>query len=235
MDHVFPEPLVKGTLIQRYKRFLADVELESGEVVIAHCVNTGSMSGCKEPGSTVYLSRANNPKRKLKFTWEMIEVGGTTIGINTSLANRIAENAIQNQKVEELTGYDALRREVKYGENSRIDLLLSKEGEPSCFVEVKNVTLAEGGVSRFPDAVTERGRKHLVEMTNEVKNGSRAVMFYLVQRDDCSVFKPADDIDPRYGEALRQAVADGVEAIAYEAIVRPTGIDVSRSLPIDLG
>ena len=232
MDHVFPEPLVKGTLIQRYKRFLADVELERGAVVIAHCVNTGSMSGCKEPGSTVYLSRANNPKRKLKFTWEIIEVGGATIGINTSLANRIAENAIQNQKVEELTGYDALRREVKYGESSRIDIFLEDPVKGTCFVEVKNVHLKRDTGAEFPDSVTARGTKHLFELSSMVDQGHRAVMLYLVQRQDCIDFRIASDIDPKYHNAFETALDIGVEALCYTCQLQPSGIEIDRSLRI---
>jgi len=232
MEYQYPDPLIQGTLLKRYKRFLTDVELEGGEIVVAHCVNTGSMTGCKEPGSTVYLSPANNPKRKLRFTWEIVETKNTYIGINTALANRIVENAITNQKIEELRDYPEMRREVKYGENSRIDLLLSREDEPPCFVEVKNVTLGDEGIARFPDAVTERGRKHLHEMAREVEKGARAVMFYLVQRDDCHTFKPADEIDPQYGEALRKAMNMGVEAVAYTAKVRPAGIEVIQSIPV---
>lgn len=228
----FDSELVPGKLIQRYKRFLADVEMADGRVVTAHCANPGSMMGVNEPGSNVWLSPSPNPKAKLPFRWEIIEVGGALVGINTSRPNRIVEEAIAGGEIQELSGYGGIRREVKYGENSRIDLLLEEPG--ACYVEVKNVTLRRAGRAEFPDAVTKRGAKHLRELTDVVKSGGRAVMFYLAQRDDCDAFGVADDIDPDYGRLLREAIEAGVEALAYTCSVSPEGIEIRRPLPIRL-
>lgn len=228
----FDSELVPGKLIQRYKRFLADVEMADGRVVTAHCANPGSMMGVNDPGAKVWLSPSPNPKAKLPFRWEIIEVGGALVGINTSRPNRIVEEAIANGEIEELTGYGGIRREVKYGENSRIDLLLEEPG--TCYVEVKNVTLRRAGRAEFPDAVTKRGAKHLRELMEVVKSGGRAVMFYLAQRDDCDEFGVADDIDPEYGRLLREAVEAGVEALAYACAVSPRAIEIRRPLPIRL-
>jgi sugar fermentation stimulation protein A len=178
----FINPLLKGSLIQRYKRFLADIILENGEKITAHCANTGSMLGVNVPGSEVWVSPTLNPNRKLKYTWEMIRVGNSLVGVNTTHPNQIVQDAIQRKKITELLGYHSLRREVKYGNNSRIDILLEASKRPDCFVEVKSVTLRRGVWAGFPDAVTTRGTKHLSELTNQVKAGNRAVMFYLVQR-----------------------------------------------------
>ena len=230
----FPDPLIPGTLVKRYKRFLADVTLADGSVVTAHCANTGSMLGVAEPGSEVWLSPARNPERKLKYTWEMIRVGDGLVGINTQHPNRIVEDGVRAGGVAELTGYDEVRREVKYGKNSRIDVLLSGGGRPDCYVEVKNVHLKRGAAAEFPDAVTARGAKHLVEMADMVDGGARAVMFYLVQREDCETFAVADDIDPTYAEALETARARGVEAVCYACRLTPESIELDRPLPLDL-
>ena len=230
----FPDPLIPGTLVKRYKRFLADVTLADGSVVTAHCANTGSMLGVAEPGSEVWLSPARNPERKLKYTWEMIRVGDGLVGINTQHPNRIVEDGVRAGGVAELTGYDEVRREVKYGKNSRIDVLLSGGGRPDCYVEVKNVHLRRGAAAEFPDAVTARGAKHLVEMADMVDGGARAVMFYLVQRGDCETFAVADDIDPTYAEALETARARGVEAVCYACRLTPESIELDRPLPLDL-
>lgn len=217
----FEEPLVKATLLKRYKRFLADVRLADGSEVTAHCANPGSMMGLTEPGSVVWLSPNTNPKAKLDYRWEMIEVEGGLVGINTSRPNRIVEEAITEGRVPELMGYESLRREVKYGQNSRIDLLLEGPGRGDvprlCYVEVKNVTLRRDGFAEFPDAVTARGAKHLRELSDMVRQGHRAVMLYLVQRTDCRTFRLARDIDPGYGAAFDQALAAGVEALASSA------------------
>ena len=230
----FPDPLIPGTLVKRYKRFLADVTLADGSVVTAHCANTGSMLGVAEPGSEVWLSPARNPERKLKYTWEMIRVGEGLVGINTQHPNRIVEDGVRAGGVAELTGYDEVRREVKYGKNSRIDVLLSGGGRPDCYVEVKNVHLRRGRAAEFPDAVTARGAKHLVEMADMVDGGARAVMFYLVQREDCETFAVADDIDPAYAEALETARSRGVEAVCYTCRLTPESIELDRPLPLDL-
>ena len=234
MDHVFNTPLVRGILLKRYKRFLADVQLEDGSIITAHCANTGSMKGCAEPNSAVYLSKSDNPKRKLAYSLELIETGTTLVGINTALPNRIVEAAIARNMLADLEPWENIRREVKYGTNSRIDILLESHGAAPCYVEVKNVTLADGKRALFPDAVTERGRKHLREMAREVSEGNRAAMVYLIQRTDCETFSPAEDIDPAYAKALREAVSQGVQAFALEAKPTPEGISVTRQLPVIL-
>jgi sugar fermentation stimulation protein A len=234
----FHAPLIEGVLIQRYKRFLADVRLASGEIVLAHCANSGSMLSVKEPGSKVWLSPAADPARKLRYTWELIEVNGAMVGINTGLPNRIVAEAIAAGEIKELTGYASLKREQKYGKNSRIDILLEDPARPPCYVEIKNVTMRRGFTpahkAEFPDSVTERGAKHLVEMADMVKKGARAVMFYLVQRTDCADFRVAGDIDPAYEKGLRAALAAGVEAIGYSCDITPGGITVARPLTLDL-
>ena len=231
----FPDPLIRGRLARRYKRFLADVELENGQVVVAHCANPGSMLGLVAPGSEVWLSPSRNPDRKLKFSWELIAVDGHLVGINTALPNGIVEEAIRAGAIAELTGYDNLRREVRYGRNSRIDILLESEGRPPCYVEVKNVHLKRGPeAAEFPDSVTARGAKHLVELAEAVEAGSRSVMVYLVQRGDCTRFEIAADIDPEYDRTLRMAMARGVEALCYSCKVGPETIAVDRRLPLAL-
>lgn len=232
---LFPDPLVPGRLIRRYKRFLADVALARGAEVTAHCANPGSMLGLHEPGSQVWLSPARNPARKLRWSWELIEADGALVGINTGHPNGLAADAIADGTVSELAGYADVRREVKYGKNSRIDILLSETAKPDCYVEVKNVHLRrQAGLAEFPDSVTARGAKHLAELSDMVASGHRAVMFYLVQRDDCDRFAIAADIDPNYNIALQAALAAGVEAICYACRVETTGIEVSRPLTLSL-
>lgn len=228
----FSSRLTEGVLVQRYKRFFADVRLADGKVVTAHCANSGSMMGVKEPGSKVWLSPNQNPKAKLDWRWEMIEVDGHKVGINTMHPNRIAEEAVRAGKIPELTGYAGLRREVKYGKNSRIDLLL--EGPGVCYVEVKNVTLKRNGFAQFPDAVTDRGTKHLHELAKEAKKGHRAVMLYLAQRADCAEFSIASDIDPVYANALEKALAAGVEALCYQCALSETEIRLVKPLRMEI-
>ena len=231
----FPTALVRGRLIKRYKRFLSDIELEDGTLVTAHCANPGSMLGLNEPGSEVWLSLSDNPKRKLKYSWELLHVDGGLVGINTALPNRLVEEAINAGAIAELAGYDDLRREVRYGKNSRIDLLLSGEGRRKCYVEVKNVHLMrDSGLAEFPDSVTARGAKHLVELGDMVDAGHRAVMFYLVQRSDCSRFAIAGDIDPTYLNGLAEARSRGVECLCYDCAITVEGIDVAAPLALDL-
>lgn len=234
----FETPLLKGTLVKRYKRFFADVVLESGETVVAHCANSGSMLSVKPEGAPVWISPANNPKRKLKFTWEIVEIEGHNVGINTGHPNRIVAEAIEAGQIKELKGYDSIRREVKYGKNSRIDILLEADGKPPCYVEVKNVTmrrdLTKNGHAEFPDSVTTRGAKHLVELADMVAEGHRAVMFYMVQRGDCPAFSIAGDIDPDYQAGLVSALKSGVEALCYECSVTPEEIAIAKALPMDL-
>ena len=230
----FTAKLTRGRLIRRYKRFLADVELENGEMVTAHCANSGSMMGLVDPGNEVWLSPATNPKAKLPYKWEMVRVNGSLVGINTARPNYLVEEAVQGGTIAELQGYSAHRREMKYGRNSRIDLFLSgSDHHPDCYVEVKNVTLKrEDGVAEFPDAVTARGTKHLQELATMVREGFRAVMVYLVQREDCDTFKIAEDIDPAYQDALKMALDTGVEALCYDCRLGPEEIIVNRPLNI---
>ncbi len=223
---LFPEPLIKGTLIKRYKRFMADVQLEDGSVVTAHCPNSGSMKTCNEPGWQVLLSESDNPKRKLKYTWEQVHNGTCWIGVNTILANKLAVEAIQKGWIPELNGYDKLETERKYGQNSRIDILLSSD-EEKCYVEVKNVTLVEeDGFYKFPDSVTTRGLKHLYELREMVAQGNRAVMLFAIQRSDGSLFKAAEMIDPKYASALKEVHRQGVEILVYRAEINPKGIEL---------
>lgn len=234
----FSSPLICGTLIRRYKRFLADVMLESGEEITAHCANPGSMLGLAEPGSLVWLSESDNPKRKLKYSWELIEVdlgkGPTLVGINTAHPNPLVAEAILSGSIKELTGYPALRREVKYGINSRIDILLEKEDLSRCYVEIKNVHLMrKSGFAEFPDSVTTRGAKHLVELSQMVAQGHRAVMVYLIQRSDAETFSLAREIDPAYGAAFDDAMKAGVEALAYSCELATSGLEISRRIPIE--
>ncbi|WP_456405892.1 DNA/RNA nuclease SfsA [Caldithrix abyssi] len=230
----FEQPLISGKLLRRYKRFLADIELKDGTVVTAHCPNSGSMKTCDRPGWEVRLSESNNPKRKLKYTWEMVHNGRCWIGINTILANKVAVEGVREGVIKELQGYTQWRTEVKYGQNSRVDLWLAKDSQ-QCFVEIKNVTLVErDGNYYFPDAVTTRGQKHLNELAEMVKNGHRAVMLFLLQRNDGSIFKPADHIDPQYGRLLREVYQKGVEILPYLADVSPTEIKVTQKIDFEL-
>jgi sugar fermentation stimulation protein A len=227
-----PENLFTGTLIRRYKRFLADVTLASGETITVHCPNSGSMTGCDPPGSPVILSRSDRPGRKYPHTWELVQVEGCWIGVNTGITPALVREGILNGVVAELQGYHTIRPEVKRGA-SRLDLLLTGEGR-CCWVEVKNVTLAENGVALFPDAVTLRGQKHLVELMDVVRSGERGVIFYAVQRGDCRTMAPADRIDPRYGALLREAMSFGVEALVYRADVSPGGVRLVERMPVQL-
>ncbi len=231
-------PLVAGTLIRRYKRFLSDVRLEDGREVIAHCMNTGAMTGLTEPGSRVWLTPHDDPKRKLRWTWQIASDGDTLVGVNTQLPNRLAARAIESGLAEPLRGYRSLRAEVRYGaEGSRIDLLLDDHpADPRpCYVEVKNVTLAVGSRALFPDARTARGLKHLRELARVAADGQRAVMFYIVDRADVDRFAPAGLIDPDYAAGLRAAAAAGVEVLAYGVDVSPVAMGVACRLEVELG
>jgi sugar fermentation stimulation protein A len=239
----FETPLVTGTLIGRRKRFLADVRLADGREVVAHCPNSGRMTACLVPGGEVWLSPANNPKRKLKWTWEIAlggDDGAVPILVNTARPNRIVAEGILAGKVACLQGYEGLRTEVKYDENSRCDIVL--DGAPpryadtgSCYVEVKNVTLWTGGrTGAFPDAVSVRGKKHLGALQRVVEAGGRAVLAYLVSRGDIDVVRPADHVDPAYGVALRQAAAAGVEVIAMRAVIDRRSVLMGKAIEVDL-
>ncbi len=233
----FPSPLVPGMLTKRYKRFLADVRLKTGEEITAHCPNPGAMMGLQEPNSAVWLSKSQNKARKLPFTWELVETSGGLVGINTAHPNRIAEEAIICGAIPELSGYETCRREVKYGQNSRIDLLLSghQTDQRECYVEVKNVHLLRTeNLAEFPDSVTDRGRKHLRELSDMVAGGSRAVMLFIVQRSDCERFSIAGDIDAKYAAALTEATESGVEVLCYGCRISTTSIEIDRPLSLAL-
>lgn len=231
-----PSPLVRGRLIKRYKRFLADVELENGETVTAHCANPGSMMGVAPPGAPVWLADHQGSKRKLRYSWELVDIDGALVAISTQNPNRIAEEAVRAGAIPELAGYAEIRREVKYGASSRVDLLLESgwRGAP-CYVEVKNVHLTrETGLAEFPDSVTARGAKHLEELTAMVRAGARAVMLFIVQRADCRRFAPAADLDPAYAAGFARALDAGVEALCYDCEVTTAEVVLRRPLPISI-
>lgn len=226
--------LIRGKLVKRYKRFLADIELATGEVVTAHCPNSGSMKGCALPGADAWISQSNNPKRKLKYTWELTRIDSTYIGINTLVPNRLVKASVQNDRVPELCGYSRVTAEVKTSEHTRLDLMLEDDHKGKCFVEIKNCTLVENGVARFPDAVTTRGQKHIEELADLAARGHRAALFFLVQRTDAHTFTPAADIDPEYAQKLMKAMTKGVEVIVrdvcFDLGAEPGLIDLNRSL-----
>jgi sugar fermentation stimulation protein A len=233
----FRSPLIPAKLIRRYKRFLADVELPSGESMTVHCANPGAMLGLAVPGARVWLSKSLNPKRKLNHSWELVEIdlggGLELVGINTSHPNVLAAEAIAAGRVPQLAGYASVRREVKYGKNSRVDFLLEGNARPPCYVEIKNVHLMrQPGLAEFPDAVTKRGAKHLVELAERVAAGDRAVMLFLVQIASAERFALARDIDPLYGAALDRARAAGVEAFAHRCRLTQAGIEVAEPIAI---
>jgi len=227
-------PLIKGVLIQRYKRFLADIELETGEKVTVHCPNSGSMKGCAIPGSRVWLSESDNPKRKYKYTWELIKVPETMIGINTQVPNKLVKQSIENGLIQELSGYDRVTAEVKTSSHTRLDLLLENAAKEKCYVEIKNCTLVEKGIAMFPDAVTTRGQKHLDELVHLVSSGYRGVIFFLIQRMDANSFKPAEMIDKVYAQKLRKAVQKGVEVIAMDTSINTRMIRIKKHIPVSL-
>ena len=232
----FPLPLRRATLLKRYKRFLSDHRFGDGSTVTAHVANPGAMTGLRDEGLETWLSPAANPKRKLPFSWEMVRIGEGLVGVNAGRPNGLAEEAIAAGAIPPLAGYDTIRREVPYGERSRVDFLLEAAGKPPCYVEVKNVHLKRGPAAEFPDSVTARGTKHLRELAAMAESGARAVMLYIVQREDCDSFALAADIDPAYAAAFALARASGVEALAHACRLSPQGIVVDRPLPIeDLG
>jgi sugar fermentation stimulation protein A len=219
----FKNSLVHGYLVKRYKRFLADIKLDDGSIVTAHCTNSGSMKSCIEEGAEVYISDSMNPARKTRYTWEMIKINGDWVGINTSNPNKLAVEILRNNFMQELSGYTTIKPEVKYGD-SRFDVYAENEFE-KCFIEVKNVTLKDDIYARFPDAVTERGQKHLETLVKAKSEGYRAVMLYIIQRMDVEIFTPAFDIDPKYASKLKTAAESGVEIIPLQVKVSPLGIE----------
>lgn len=230
----FSPPLIETQLVKRYKRFLADVEMPDGEVITVHCANPGSMLGLTKEGNRAWISDSQNPKRKLRYSLEIIEVDGVMVGINTSHPNKLAREAIEAGRIPELTGYETLRTEVKYGENSRIDILLQDENKADTYVEVKNVHfIRTPGLHEFPDSVTARGAKHLDEMAREVEKGNRAVMLYVIQREDGDKFQFAHDLDPNYFESFERAYAKGVEAIAIRCNINIDGIEAIDIIDIN--
>lgn len=229
----FENRLIPGKLVRRYKRFLADIILDDGHQITAHCPNSGSMKGCDIPGSKVFVSHQPSPKRKLQYTWELVYAGNSWVGINTILANRIVQEALLDGKIQELNGFKELFREKNYGHNSRIDILL-KFQDSVCYVEIKNVTLVENERALFPDAITKRGQKHIEELIRMKKEGHRAVLLFLIQREDASVFAPADEIDSVYGMMLRMAFQHGIEILPYQCKVSPTEISIYKKLPVEL-
>lgn len=230
----FKNTLIRGRLIKRYKRFLCDVSLEDGHQVTAHCANSGSLLGVKESGMIVWVSPAPpTSKGTLKYRWELVEADGGLVGINTSYPNALVEEALKNKKIPELAMYNSFRREVKYGINSRIDLLLEEKRFPPCYVEVKSVHLKRSAtLAEFPDSVTARGTKHLEELIRVKQEGGRAVMIYVVQRMDCDSFTLASDIDPTYANAAIKAKKVGVEFFCYSCHITLTDIMLNQPLKI---
>lgn len=230
----FQTELVPAKLIRRYKRFLADCTLSDGREVTAHCANPGSMMGLAEPGAKIWLEPNDDPKKKLKFGWRLVEhANGHFTGVDTSIPNRALKAALMAREVQALAEYTLVRPEVKYGENSRIDFLLSGDGQPDCYVEVKSVTLSRRtGLAEFPDSVTARGTKHLGELAKVAQAGHRAVLLYLVQRTDCTTVTMADDIDPTYAAAHTHATAAGVETLCLGTHITPQEITVAGPLAL---
>lgn len=226
--------LIPGILLKRYKRFIADVKLANGKIVAAHCPNTGSMKECCKPKSLVYMSSHNNPRRKLKYTLELIKMPTSLVGINTNIPNRLICKSITAGMVKELEGYDTLTPEITISKGSRLDVLLSRKDGNKCYVEIKNCTMVKDTIASFPDAVTTRGLKHLIEMQRLKAEGNRCVMFFLIQRMDASVFYPADSIDPKYGMELRRAADNGVETLVYDVEINLKAIGLRRRVPCKL-
>lgn len=233
----FQTPLVPGRLIRRWMRFLCEVELDSGEIVRAHCPNPGSMMGLKKPGLRVWLEPNDDPKKKLRYGWRLAELpGGHWSGIDTAVPNRVVKEALEARRIGELAGYGTVRPEVNYGEKSRVDFLLTGPDLPDAYVEVKNVHLRrEGDWAEFPDSVTTRGARHLEELSSMVAAGHRAVMLYLVQRTDCARLKMAGDLDPGYAAAFGRAAEAGVEMLCYGTEISTEGVWIAGPLPVVQG
>lgn len=227
----FQTPLIRATLVRRYKRFLADIVLPDGREVTAHCANPGAMTGLMSPGAVIWVEPNSDPKRKLGFSWKLIELGQDYACIDTAMPNRLVAEALAQGKIPELAGAISICPEVRYGENSRIDFLLTGQRSDT-YVEVKAVSLRRGDWAEFPDSVTKRGAKHLAELAEMARQGHRAVMLYLVQRTDCLGFRLAADIDPAYAAAFSKAAASGVETLCYTTTISPAGMQIADRLPI---
>lgn len=226
--------LTRAILIRRYNRFLADVKLETGQIITVHCPNSGSMKGCAVSGSPVWISKSTNAKRKYAYTWELIQLPHTLVGINTLLPNKLVKMAIENNQIKALSGYDTIRSEVKTSSHTRLDLVLEKKSGAACYVEIKNCTLVEDGTAMFPDAVTTRGQKHLDELEFLVSQGHRGVLFFLVQRMDATVFRPAAMIDEIYARKLKKVSEKGVEIMAFDTRLDTRMIQLANAVPVDL-
>lgn len=230
----FPTPLLRATLLRRYKRFLADIRLPDGTEAVAHCPNPGSMMGVAEPGSAIWVEQNDDPKKKLKYAWRLLELtDGGWAGIDTAVPNKVVGEALRAGQIAEVSSYSQVRAEVAYGTRSRVDFYLQESGLPDVFLEVKNVHLRrEADWAEFPDSVTARGAKHLGELADVVAAGARGVMLFLVQRTDCARLKIAPDLDPAYAKAFADAAAAGVEMLAYDTEISPKGITLRNSLPV---
>jgi sugar fermentation stimulation protein A len=225
----FPGPLARGVLVQRYKRFFADVALDDGRMVTAHCPNPGAMLGLNTPGLAAWISRSDSPTRKLPHTLELVEADGGLVGINTMHPNRLVAEALAEDRIPELAGYTEVRREVRYGQASRIDFLLTSPERPDCWLEVKNCHLRrDGTLAEFPDCVAARSLKHLGELEAMAAKGDRAVMLFIIQRTDCDAFAACAELDPAYAAGLTRAAGNGVEVLAYACNLSPEGIEISR-------
>ena len=231
----WPENTLEALFEKRYKRFFADFRLEDGTTVIAHCPNTGTMKTCLRKDARALITHVDNPKRKLQYTWQAVEMPDGWVGINTGLANRLVVEAIETDRIPELAGYAELRTEQKYGNGSRIDILLRDQDQPDCYVEVMNTTLLlDEGIAAFPDAVTTRGAKHLEELERVAAGGDRAVLFFCVQRCSAREVHPADQFDAEYGRILRRVVGNGVEVLAYRADIDAGGVTLVEALEVVL-
>ncbi len=225
----FEKILISGVFLKRYKRFFVDVKID-GKIVTAHCPNTGSMMGLLNKGSRVWLSESNNPKRKLNYTLQIIEDGKSKVGVNTHLTNKIVYDALKNKLIPEFKNLDTIKKEVKFGKNTRFDFLLTIK-DKKIFIEVKNVTLSRSkGIAEFPDAITARGQKHIDELLKAKKKGYEIYLLYVIQRDDCNVFKLASDIDPNYSELLVKAVEKKLNVLCYDCKFSSKGIKINRKI-----
>lgn len=228
----FPQPLIRAQLVSRYKRFFADVVLEDGTELTTHCPNPGAMLGLNMPGQPCWISTSDNPKRKLAHTLELVEVDGGLVGINTLAPNRLVAEALAADAIPELAGYAIHRREVKYGEASRVDFLLQGSDRPDCWLEIKNCHLRRTGtLAEFPDCVAARSAKHLRELEAMVAQGDRAVVFFVIQRTDCDAFSACRELDPVFASALDQAAANGVEVLVYACDISPDAVTIAHRIP----